>query len=100
MSDPRSDDRMAGLGCVEPPTDSQYLAAAQVIRDNAHNPDDAALLLDAILGPLSTPKQYAGEHGPAHYSRGCRHPECIAANSTYRRERMDGRIPKYTGGAK
>lgn len=100
MSEPRHhENELSAIASAEPPTDGQYLAVAGLIRANALHPDDETLLLDVLLGPASTPRRSRGEHNPAHYSAGCRHPECIAANTAYQRDRAAGRIPKYTGGA-
>lgn len=101
MTEPRHhENELSAITTAAPPTDSQYLAVADLVHANALHPDDETLLLDILLGPATTPKRSTGEHNPAHYQTGCRHPECIAANGTYQRDRAAGRIPKYTGGAR
>jgi hypothetical protein len=95
MTEPYSDNATATVGILRQPTDAEYTAVAAIITANAHNPADELLLLDAVLGPLTTTKSYTGEHTPAHYSAGCRHPDCLRANSIYQRDRIAGRIPKY-----
>lgn len=68
MSGNLTDDRQDVIGFV-PETDPDTLAAAErYIRRNAKDPADAALLVDALLGPLVTRK--GGRAGSKQHSRG------------------------------
>jgi hypothetical protein len=95
MSEPTDDSRFIALGLGREPTDRQYAAVAQLIEANATGPADAALLTDAILGPLTTAHQPDPVHNYAHYNAGCRVPACMAANTAYKRDMLAGRIAKY-----
>lgn len=99
MSEPYSDNATSAIGPLRAPTTADYTTVARLIHTNARDPHDEQQLLDAVLGPLTTTKQFTSEHTPAHYMAGCRHPDCIRANSIYQRERLAGRIPKYQDGA-
>lgn len=98
MSEPYSDNTTSALGTGREPTDDEYAAVAALIVAHAIDDEDQQQLVDAILGPLVTTKEFTGEHTPAHYMAGCRHPDCIRANSIYQRARLAGRIPKYQEG--
>lgn len=98
MSEPYSDNAAASLGALREPTPADYDAVTRLITTNARDPQDRQQLLDAVLGPLSTTKTFTGEHAPAHYMAGCRHPDCIRANAINRREVLAGRPDRHQEG--
>ncbi|PBC80160.1 hypothetical protein BX265_4996 [Streptomyces sp. TLI_235] len=96
MSIDQFDDRLAALGPAREITGDTAAAAEQYIRQHATDDQDAEILLDALLGPLTTEKGNDDpEHNAAAYGRGCRCDVCRAANTAYHRAQASGRITKY-----
>lgn len=96
MSSDQFDDGLIALGSIREITGDTAARAEQYVRKNATDQQDAELLLDILLGPLTTPAGAPDpEHNAAAYNRGCRCDICRDANTAYHRNRAAGRITKY-----